>query len=136
MVIKAVEPTFTPQGKRHIFKVKNAKFEEVNPKVPLTKYEQKREAEKSRIAQIYDEIERYITDNRMDTLRSKIGEVTRDRTTEVVDFYLADVMKDFIKDEEELWNGVEDEEEKERITKNTRSKVNSFVQQWMLRNNI
>jgi len=133
IVVKSIEPTFTAQGKRHIFKAKNAQFQEVNPKVPLTLYEKQREAARANLEKIYDEVERYINDNRMDTLRSKIGEVTTERINEASEAYFADVMKDFIKDQEELWMSVS-EEERERASRNTRSKVNSFVVSWVAQN--
>jgi len=69
----------------------------------------------------------------MDTLRSKIGEVTEERVNEASELYLADVMKDFIKDQEELWMSV-DEDVRDRVAKNTRSKVNSFVVAWIAAN--
>jgi len=47
VVIKSVEYKYKPTGnKRYILKYKNQKFAEINPKVPLTKYEQKREDQK------------------------------------------------------------------------------------------
>jgi len=69
----------------------------------------------------------------MDTLRSKIGEVTSERINEASELYFADVMKDFVKDEEELWMSIL-EEERERASRNTRSKVNSFVVAWVAAN--
>ena len=153
VIVKSVEPTFTKQGKRHIFKAKNAKFAEVNPKVPMTLYEKQREEARANLEKVYDEVERYcivvvgvvcmlfskqlynryINDNRMDTLRSKIGEVTSERINEASELYFADVMKDFVKDEEELWMSIS-EEERERASRNTRSKVNSFVVGWVAAN--
>jgi Rnl2 family RNA ligase len=135
VVIKSVEPSYGRVGKREIYKHKNAKFAEVNPKVPLTLYEKKRAEEASNLQKIYEEVERYITDNRMDNLRSKIGEIeasNRAKVAEACELLCADVLADFCEDERELWEAV-DEQQREIAKKNTRSKVNAFVADWLER---
>jgi len=112
VVIKTIEPSYTFSGKRRIFKKKNERFAEVNPKVEKTLYEVIRDREKENVERCYEEIDRYINDNRMDTLRSKIGEFDMERKNEVSELYCADVMKDFIDDQEELWDAIPDDKKR------------------------
>jgi len=94
--------------------LKNDKFAEVNPKAPLTEYERIREAQRDGLQKSYDEVGRYINDNRLDTLqvilaylysplKSKIGPLSQGNLPEASAALTEDVFKDFIKDNEELW---------------------------------
>ncbi len=66
----------------------------------------------------------------MDTVISKLGPVNADRINEFAEFMAKDAIKDFIKDEEELWNKVADEK-KENFTKNVKSKVAVFIKEYI-----
>ena len=129
IVIKSVQPVFK-NNKRVIFKKKNERFAEVNPKVPMTLYEKRREEKLSAIEKAYSILERYINNNRMETLQSKIGPVTKENMKMALELFCEDVFKDFCEDEEKLWKLL-DEDTQERIRKNTKSKVNSFVSNWL-----
>jgi Rnl2 family RNA ligase len=132
VIIKCTEPLTLPgKGReRAIFKHKNDKFAEVNPKPPLTVYEQKREEAKQAEERIYTEIERYINENRLDTVISKLGPVNSERINEFAEFMAKDAIKDFCKDEEELWGKVADEK-RENFAKNVRSKVAVFIKEYL-----
>jgi hypothetical protein len=77
VVIKTVEPTVLPgKSQRCIIKVKNKKFAEINPPAPETVYEKARNAKLGAVEKAYKEIERYINENRLNNLQSKIGPIT------------------------------------------------------------
>ncbi len=69
----------------------------------------------------------------MISLKSKIGEIGKERAEEAVTLLLKDVLEDFCKDFEDLWNIVP-EPKQEIIKNNTKSKVNTFVAEWITNN--
>jgi Rnl2 family RNA ligase len=134
IVIKAVETVHLGMGQRYhktdapraIFKKKNAKFEEVNPKCPETKWDQQRRIKKEAVDTIYEEFERYINVNRLNNLESKMGPVTRDNAHEAAGALADDALKDLISDYEETWAVVE-EAVQEVVRKNVRSKTAQWL---------
>jgi Rnl2 family RNA ligase len=134
VVVKSVEPLMIKKGGavvRAIYKMKNAKFTEVNPRVESL-YEKNRTLKQQAITTIYDNLERYINHNRMVALKSKIGEIGRDRIDEAVPLFLDDVISDFSNDFTAEWTLVA--QQHEQIKQNTRSKVNTFVAEWVKNN--
>jgi Rnl2 family RNA ligase len=135
VVIKSVHNVALPMGKqrpagagagpRAIFKKKNAKFEEVNPKCE-SRWEEQRRVKKAAVDTVYEEVERYITVNRLHNLESKMGPVTRDNAGEAAAALAADAMKDLIGDYEETWAVIE-EGVREVVHKNVRS----MAAQWL-----
>jgi Rnl2 family RNA ligase len=135
IVIKSVHNVGLAMGKRYqggsgggpraIFKKKNARFEEVNPKCE-TKWEEQRRVKKAAIDTVYDEVERYITINRLHNLESKMGPVTRDNASEAATALAADAMKDLVRDYEETWAVIE-EAAREVVHKNVRSKAAQWL---------
>jgi len=83
----------------------------------------------------YNELERDINENRLHSVESKVGPVTSTRIDEIAELLTKDALKDFIKDNEETWNLVE-VNSKERIERNTYSKVRTFVANYVTNNNI
>jgi len=118
---------------RKIFKYKNAKFEEVNPKVPATKYEQKRDARAKKIENFYEELDRYINENRLNNLRSKFGEVTMDNINENAQRLAADALEDFCIDNPDLWKQIGEigDTVQEKCTKTCENKCRGFIQEWL-----
>jgi len=137
VVIKPVNSSVSIPGKRPpiraIFKVKNEKFAEVNPKAPDTVYEKNRNQAKEALDKAYEEIDRYINENRLNNLQSKIGPLKEDSLVEASKMLCEDVFKDFCKDNEELW-ALLDEEKRELVERNTGSKVRTFVSTWYSQN--
>jgi len=127
VVIKSTEP-FIPSGKnsRAIFKHKNEKFAEVNPGAPLSLFEMRKNEKIQAQNVVYEQIERYINENRLNNLISKIGRITKDKVNEVAPLMCADVFKDFCVDNEELWGSIE-EDMKEKIKGNTLTKIRVFM---------
>lgn len=128
IVIKAVETVHFPVTKilpRAIFKKKNAKFAEVNPKCETT-WEAKRRVKKEALDTIYEEIERYINVNRLHNLESKVGPVTRANASEAATALADDALQDLTKDYEEAWYLIE-EHLREVVWKNVRSKAAQWL---------
>ena len=65
---------------RAIYKIKNKKFEEINPIAPDTIHEQKRNNKLKSIEFAYTELERYINVNRLNNLESKMGPLTQENS--------------------------------------------------------
>jgi len=84
------------------------------------------------IETIYDNLERYINHNRVVSLKSKIGEIHTDRIEEAATLMLKDILADFCADYAETWDMVPLQHE--RITNNTKSKVNTFLVEWVEKN--
>jgi hypothetical protein len=66
----------------------------------------------------------------LDTVISKLGPVNSERINEFAEFMAKDAIKDFCKDEEELWGKVADEK-RENFAKNVRSKVAVFIKEYL-----
>jgi len=118
---------------RAIWKMKNAKFEEVNPPAERTKYEIDRDEKLEAEATAYQELDRYVNENRLISLQSKIGPVKLENLNEAATLMSADAIKDFVKDFEQLWSKVETAKQ-EQIQKNTSSKVRSFIFEYLNNN--
>ncbi len=75
IVVKSADPKlrFPNRQERPIFKIKNKKFAEVNPPAPETEYEKERNKKLNAVERTYNEIGRYINENRLHNLQSKIG---------------------------------------------------------------
>jgi len=134
IVIKSMNSSVTIPGKRPptraIFKYKNEKFTEINPKPRETLYEKQRNEQKESLENFYDEISRYINENRLDNLQSKIGPVNEDNLDTAGVLLFEDAFKDFYSDNEEMWNLL-DEEKKLLFQKNSTSKVKYFLRTWL-----
>lgn len=128
VIIKSVEPIYE-KGKRIIYKHKNEKFSEVNPK-PLqpTKHELERKKKKEIEEIFFQELERYINENRKIALESKIGIITKENLNIAIEKYVQDVLDDFQIDHSELWN---DYPRKENVPKVFKSIVHSFFKKYL-----
>jgi Rnl2 family RNA ligase len=88
---------------RLIFKHKNKNYLEINPKHENTLYEQKR-SEKNKL---FEEVDRYLNENRAISLESKNGLINDDNLEEFIILFAKDVLEDFIIDFEESWSKFE-----------------------------
>ena len=91
VVLKPIESSFLPNGSRVIIKNKNDKWSEKS-KEPKRKAKEVNEA----IRPIVEEIELYITENRLRNVLSHIGEVTNRDFGLINKEFIGDVMKDYI----------------------------------------
>eukprot|EP01119_Soliformovum_irregulare_P006110 TRINITY_DN17880_c0_g1_i1.p1 TRINITY_DN17880_c0_g1~~TRINITY_DN17880_c0_g1_i1.p1 ORF type:complete len:349 (-),score=75.66 TRINITY_DN17880_c0_g1_i1:42-1088(-) len=132
VIIKAIDGQLRLKGKtnRAIFKFKNANFEEVNPPANLTIHETIRDEKVRAVEQTYNEIERYLTENRIHTLESKMGLITFDNLNQATVLYQEDALKDFERDSPELWGRIEPRVQ-EVIRNNTASKVRTLLSEYV-----
>eukprot|EP01088_Endostelium_zonatum_P017021 TRINITY_DN483_c0_g1_i1.p2 TRINITY_DN483_c0_g1~~TRINITY_DN483_c0_g1_i1.p2 ORF type:complete len:256 (-),score=111.92 TRINITY_DN483_c0_g1_i1:131-898(-) len=103
VVVKTALPILNDRGARLIFKIKNASFEEVNPVYKESLYDTKKKNLANAKEHVYENLERFITENRVDNLKSKMtGEEWRvENMSKLVELYAEDVWKDFFKTGEE-----------------------------------
>ncbi len=109
VVIRPVEPCFFNNGERVLLKNKNEKWEE-KAKASKRKIVQKEVPDN--VKQLQEAIQDYVTDNRMNNVISKIGEITSKDIGRVLKLYAADVVEDFMKDYGREMNQLEPKEQK------------------------
>lgn len=109
VVIRPVEPCFFDNGERVLLKNKNEKWEE-KAKAGKRKIVQKEVPEN--VKQLQEAIQDYVTDNRMNNVISKIGEITPKEIGRVLKLFAADVVEDFMKDYGREMNKLEPKEQK------------------------
>lgn len=130
IVVKSVEPIVGKEkNDRSIAKVKNAKFQETNPKCE-TLYEKKVKRKKELINFYIDDLERYITLNRKDNLESKIGHITKENIIDATQMFVEDVIKDFNKDIENSddYQDIENDENiRECVFHSLPSRIRTFL---------
>ncbi|WP_292011230.1 RNA ligase family protein [Chryseobacterium sp.] len=120
-IIKTLKTKYFGNGSRVILKNKNEKWTEKSKKVKKLKiYKEVHFSEQAQ--EIWEEIQRYITANRLYTVMSKIGEFEPEMMGKVTGIFVKDVLEDFEKDFPESFTVIEKEEQK-RINK----KLNSLV---------
>ena len=117
VVIRPILPCFFRNGSRVIIKNKNEKWAENNnhiDKALLSKLLQNDGEELSEEASfLCEEIYKLITQNRLDNLISKIGEVNpKKELGKVLGLYNKDVLTDFLKNYQERYNALEKQESK------------------------
>lgn len=112
IVVKTVEPHFYGhQNIRAIFKKKNEKFAEINPKGEKTLYEKTRDYKT-----VVRNLPRYINENRMISLESKIGPINiedEEKLTRAVKQFSEDVWVDFAENDGELWGSITTEQQQQ-----------------------
>ena len=117
VVIRPIQPSFFRNGSRVIIKNKNEKWAENNNyinKALLSKLLQNDGEELSEEASLLcEEIYKLITQNRLDNLISKIGEVNPKKDLgKVLGLYNKDVLTDFLKNFQDRYNALEKHESK------------------------
>ena len=109
VIIRPVQPRFFNNGTRVILKHKNEKWSEKNksdkPVKPAVIYSEK-------VLQLHEAVKAYITENRLDNVLSKIGEVTIKDFGKVLGLFNKDILEDFQKDYEEVLATLEKKEQK------------------------
>ena len=109
-VIKPVQARFLPSGTRVVIKNKNERWAE-NKKhhIKMKKQEEPSEAVKKLTAIV----ETYITENRLNNVISKIGEVSFSDFSKVLGLLNKDILEDFIKDNGSPFEALEKAEQKQ-----------------------
>jgi Rnl2 family RNA ligase len=116
VVIRPVQPSFFRTGSRVLIKNKNEMWAENNnyiDKVILSKLLHEGEELSEEASFLCEEIYKYITQNRLDNLISKIGEVhPRKGFGKVLGLYCKDVLTDFLKKFQPHYDALEKHETK------------------------
>lgn len=129
VVIKPVRSTYFSSGSRLILKNKNEKWSE---KAKGFKVIKKKAPLPEKLAVLVDAISGYVTENRLDNVLSKIGEVSISDFGKVMGLFSKDVIEDFLKDYEEPFNELE-KADRRVITKSIPSVAAGLVRQRLRR---
>ena len=125
-------------GARAIIKKKNAKFTEVNP--PKDKSNRQKKAQQTnnwtdmKGADAWNEIERYITENRLMNVESKVGQISKHNLPLVMKEFVNDIIDDYNKDCEQyetLPLHVLNPEDQKKIKKKLANKSQEIVKNYL-----
>ena len=94
-VIKPVKPLFFNNGVRVILKNKNEKWAEKIKRKKINKEELK---PSEKVLELQEAIKTYVTENRLNNVISKIGEVSQKDFGKLLGLYNKDIVEDFSKD--------------------------------------
>ncbi len=128
VVLKPVEPKFILDGKRVILKNKNQKFAE-NKAVAKTAPDPLPE----HIQNVVMEMSKYCTEQRLDNVLSKLGEVSMKDFGNIMKLMNLDVLADFTKDFEDQFNALE-KSEKKQVTKQIGKFNAPLIKKYMMEN--
>ncbi|MCX8531810.1 RNA ligase, Rnl2 family [Chryseobacterium luquanense] len=121
-IVKALKTKYFGNGSRVILKNKNEKWTEKSKMVRKDRPAQKEVHFSENAQNIWDEIQKYATANRLNNVVSKIGEFEPKMIGKVIGLFSKDILEDFEKDFPKVFTTIEKEEQK-RINK----KLNSLV---------
>lgn len=121
-IIKTLKTKYFGNGSRVILKNKNEKWTEKSKMVRKDRPVQKEVHFSEKAQNIWEEIQKYATANRLNNVVSKIGEFDSKMIGKVIGLFSQDILKDFEKDFPDVFETIEKEEHK-RINK----KLNSLV---------
>lgn len=121
-IIKTLKTRYFGNGSRIILKNKNEKWTEKSKMVRKDRPVQKEVRFSENAQNIWDEISKYATANRLTNVISKNGEFEPKMIGKVIGFFSKDILEDFEKDFPKAFTTIEKEEQK-RINK----KLNSLV---------
>jgi Rnl2 family RNA ligase len=123
VVIRPVEPCFLSGGGRVMLKNKNEKWAE---KAKAKKRPQKEITFSDDIRQLQDAIQDYVTENRLNNVISKIGEISIKDMGNVLGLFAADIIEDFMKEYGREMDKLEKKEQK-LVTKSITKKSVEMV---------
>jgi len=109
VVIRPVQPRFFNNGTRVILKNKNEKWSE---RIKLDKPIRPADIFSEKVMQLQEAVKAYITENRLDNVLSKLGEVTPKDFGKVLGLFNKDILEDFQKDYHEVLDTLEKKEQK------------------------
>ncbi|KFF73729.1 hypothetical protein HX13_18145 [Chryseobacterium sp. P1-3] len=122
-IIKTLKTRYFGNGARVILKNKNEKWIEKSKMVKKQERITQKQVQFSGAAQqIWEEIQRYVTVNRLNNVVSKTGEFAPEMIGKITGLFAKDILEDFEKDFPAVLTTIEKEEQK-RINK----KLNSLV---------
>lgn len=121
-IVKTLKTKYFGNGSRVILKNKNEKWTEKSKMVRKDRPTQKEVHFSENAKNIWDEIQKYATVNRLNNVVSKIGEFEPKMIGKVIGLFSKDILEDFEKDFPNAFTTIEKEEQK-RINK----KLNALV---------
>lgn len=131
-IIKTLKTRYFGNGARVILKNKNEKWIEKSKMVRKQEKTVQKQLHFSETAQnIWEEIQRYVTVNRLNNVISKIGEFEPKMTGKVIGLFAQDILEDFEKDFPAVFTTIEKEEQK-RINKKLNTLVISFIKEELI----
>lgn len=110
VVIRPVETCFFPQSSRVIIKNKNEAWEE---NARHHKRQAKADKVSGAVEQLSEELDNYVNQNRLNNVISKIGQIEPKDFGKLVGLFSEDVFKDFLKDFENEYDGLEKADQKQ-----------------------
>ncbi|WP_223601088.1 RNA ligase, Rnl2 family [Chryseobacterium sp. GVT01B] len=131
-IVKTLKTKYFGNGARIILKNKNEKWVE---KAKMVKKEaktvQKQVHFSEKAQEIWEEIQKYATVNRLNNVISKIGEFQPKMIGKVIGLFAQDILEDFEKDFPAAFTAIEKEEQK-RINKKLNSLVIDFIKEELM----
>lgn len=131
-IVKTLKTRYFENGARIILKNKNEKWVEKSKMVKKeakTVHKQVHFSEKAQ--EIWEEIQKYATVNRLNNVVSKIGEFEPKMIGKVIGLFSQDILEDFQKDFPAAFTAIEKEEQK-RINKKLNSLVIDFIKEELM----
>ncbi|WP_374463397.1 RNA ligase, Rnl2 family [Chryseobacterium sp.] len=131
-IVKTFKTRYFGNGARIILKNKNEKWIEKSKMVKKqekTVWKQTHFSEKAQ--DTWEEIQKYVTVNRLNNVVSKIGEFEHKIIGKVIGLFAQDVLEDFVKDFPAAFTAIEKDEQK-RINKKLNSLVIDFIKEELM----
>ncbi|REC75854.1 RNA ligase, Rnl2 family [Chryseobacterium elymi] len=130
-IVKTLKTRYFRNGARVILKNKNEKWIEKSKMAKKDRSVQK-EIHFSETAQnIWEEIQNYVTENRLNNVISKIGEFEPKMIGRIIGLFAQDILEDFGKDFPDIFNTIEKEEQK-RINKKLNALIIDFIKEELM----
>lgn len=131
-IIKTLKTNYFGNGARVILKNKNEKWIEKSRMVKKqAKTVQKQLVFGEKAQQIWGEIQKYVTVNRLNNVISKIGEFEPKMIGKIIGLFTQDILEDFEKDFPSVFTTIEKEEQK-RINKKLNTLVIDFIREELM----
>ncbi|MBD3904895.1 RNA ligase, Rnl2 family [Chryseobacterium sp. Ch-15] len=130
-IVKTLKTKYFGNGSRVILKNKNEKWTEKSKMVRKERPAQKEVRFSENAQNIWDEIQKYATINRLNNVVSKIGEFEPKMIGRVIGLFAQDILEDFEKDFPKVFETIEKEEQK-RINKKLNSLVIDIVKEELM----
>ena len=131
-IIKTLKTKYFGNGARVILKNKNEKWIEKSKMVKKQgKTIQKQIVFGETAQNIWEEIQRYVTANRLNNVVSKIGEFEPKMMGKIIGLFAQDILEDFEKDFPSVFTAIEKEEQK-RINKKLNTLVIDFIKEELM----
>ncbi|SHG66105.1 RNA ligase, Rnl2 family [Chryseobacterium sp. OV279] len=128
-IVKTLKTRYFGNGARVILKNKNDKWVERSKMVKKDRKDVQKPADFSENAQnIWEEIQRYATVNRLHNVVSKVGEFEPKMIGKIIGLFAQDILEDFGKDFPDAFTSVEKDEQK-RINKKLNTLVIDFIKE-------